>query len=105
MAPLGKLKAVISYLTFIGLFIAISMNKDERHDFATWHIKNMFGLTILFFVAFAMSYQEYLLSPGKYIFLGTLFFWVYSFIGALLNRKSGVPFLSAKFQDWFKFLN
>lgn len=105
MAPPGKSKAIIAYITFIGLLIAISMNKDEAHDFASWHIKNMFGLTILFFASFAMSYQEYLLILGGILFYGSVFFWLFSFIGALLDKQLGVPVLSAKFQTWFTFLN
>ncbi len=105
MAPNEKLKAVIAYITFVGLIIAITMNKDERHDFSTWHIKNMFGLTLILFTSFVMSYQEYLLFLGRILFLGSLFFWLVSFIMAITNRKTGIPFLSGKFQTWFKFLN
>lgn len=105
MAPPGRYKAVIAYVTFIGLLIAIFMNKDEPHEFASWHIKNMFGLTLLFFVSFAMSYQEYLLIPGGILFYGSVFFWLFSFVSAMLNKQLGVPFLSAKFQTWFTFLN
>ena len=105
MAPPGKQKAVIAYITIIGLLIAISMNKDEPHEFASYHIKNMFGLTLMFFVSVAMSYQEYLLWPGAIFFYGSMLFWLLSFIMAILNRKSGIPWLSNKFDNWFTFLN
>ncbi len=105
MTPPGKSKAVIAYITFVGLLIAISMNKDERHDFASWHIKNMFGLVIILFASFVMSYQEYLLFPGRILFFGSMVFWLFSFIMAISNRKGGIPFLSEKFQAWFTFLN
>ncbi|MCW5520529.1 hypothetical protein J1N09_11800 [Aureitalea sp. L0-47] len=105
MAPPGKSKAVIAYITIIGLLIAISMNKDESHEFASYHIKNMFGLTLMFFVSVAMSYQEYLLWPGAIFFYGSMLFWLISLVMALLNRKSGIPWLSDKFGQWFTFLN
>jgi hypothetical protein len=105
MAPLGKSKAVIAYMTIIGLLIAISMNKDEPHEFASFHIKNMFGLTLMFFVSVAMSYQEYLLVPGAVFFYGSVLFWLISLIMALMNKKSGIPWLSNKFDKWFTFLN
>lgn len=105
MNPPGKTKAVVAYLTIVGLLIAITMNKDENHEFALWHIKNMFGLCILLFVSFAMSYQEYLLLPGSILFYGSILFWFYSIIMAFANKKSGIPFLSNKFQGWFTFLN
>jgi hypothetical protein len=105
MTPPGKSKAVIAYITIIGLLIAISMNKDESHEFASYHIKNMFGLTLMFFVSVAMSYQEYLLWPGAIFFYGSMLFWLISLVMALLNRKSGIPWLSDKFDQWFTFLN
>jgi hypothetical protein len=105
MTPPGKIKAVIAYITFVGLLIAMTMNKDERHDFATWHIKNMFGICIIFFASFAMSYQEYLLWPGSVLFYGSMLFWLFSFIMAIANKKTGIPYLSDKFQKWFTFLN
>lgn len=105
MAPRGKTKAVLSYLTPLGLLIAISMNKDENDEFALWHIKNMTGLSMLLFVSFAMSYQEYLILPGSILFYGSIIFWVYSLIMAMANKKSGIPYLSGKFQKWFIFLD
>ena len=59
--PSGKTKAIIAYLTFVGLLIAYFMNKDDRHEFATWHIKNMFGLVILLFIAVCL-WSLYLLD-------------------------------------------
>ena len=105
MVPQGKTKAVITYLLFVGMFIAISMNKDETHEFASWHIKNSFGLALMFFVSVVMSYQEYLIWIGAIFFYGSMFAWLYSFIMALLNRKSGIPWLSDRFAAWFKFLD
>jgi hypothetical protein len=105
MTPPGKSKAVIAYITIIGLMIAISMNKDESHEFASWHIKNMFGLTLMFFVSVAMSYQEYLLFVGRIFFFGSMFFWLFSMVMALLNKKVGIPLLSDKFDSWFTYLN
>ena len=49
--PAGKNKAIVAYITFIGMFIAMSMNKDAKHPFASWHIKNMFGLLLILLVA------------------------------------------------------
>ena len=105
MTPPGKTKAVVAYLTFVGLLIAITMNKDERHEFALWHIKNMFGICLIFFVSFVMSYQEYLLIVGSVFFYGSMIFWLYSFIMAIANKTAGIPYLSDKFQKWFTFLD
>lgn len=99
--PSGKTKAIIAYLTFVGLLIAYFMNKDNKHEFATWHIKNMFGLLIFLFVAVAL--QEY--PIGVYFYLATVAMWVVSLIFTIANKKQGVPFLSEKFQSWFTFLD
>lgn len=99
--PSGKTKAIIAYLTFVGLLIAYFMNKDDRHEFATWHIKNMFGLVILLF--FAVALQNY--AFGVYIYWTSVLLWAISLVFALLNKKQGIPFLSEKFQAWFTFLN
>lgn len=99
--PPGKTKAIIAYLTFIGLLIAYFINKDNRHEFATWHIKNMFGLLILLFVAVAL--QNY--AMGFYIYWTSVVLWIISLIMALLNQKRGIPLLSEKFQTWFTFLD
>lgn len=99
--PSGKTKAVIAYLTFVGLLIAYFMNKDDKHEFATWHIKNMFGLLLFLFAAVAL--QEY--PIGFYFYWGSFILWAFSLLMALFNRKQGIPFLSEKFQTWFKFLD
>ncbi len=99
--PSGKTKAVIAYLTFVGLLIAYFMNKDDKHEFATWHIKNMFGLLLFLFAAVAL--QEF--PVGFYVYWGTVIMWAICLILALLNKKQGIPFLSEKFQSWFTFLD
>jgi uncharacterized membrane protein len=99
--PSGKTKAVIAYLTFVGMLIAYFMNRDEKHDFATWHIKNMFGLVII--LAIAVAFQEYVV--GFYIYWASVLLWLFSLLMAMSNKKKGIPFLSEKFQTWFTFLD
>lgn len=100
-SPPGKTMAVVAYLTFIGMLIAYFINKDNRHEFATWHIKNMFGLLILLFIAIAL--QSY--AIGFYVYWTSVVLWIISLIMALFNQKRGIPFLSDKFQTWFTFLD
>lgn len=102
--PEGKNKAIGSYLTIIGLLIALSMNKDRPNPFATWHIKNMFGLMIIYLIAFATSLHDNLLVFSQIVFYISIVFWLVSFVGCLMNKTYGIPVLSEKFQTWFKFL-
>ena len=44
------------------------MNRDDKHEFATWHIKNMFGLVIILFVS--VAFQNY--EIGVYIYWTTV---------------------------------
>ncbi|WP_432410322.1 hypothetical protein [Rasiella sp. SM2506] len=101
--PAGKTKAVIAYITFIGFFIAFSMNKDKPEPFATWHIKNMFGLLLLLLIAVVTQFHIDLLI-GDIIYWVTAAFWVFSLVMVSTNKKEGIPFLSKKFQTWFTFL-
>ncbi|MAN59778.1 MAG: hypothetical protein CMC08_08090 [Flavobacteriaceae bacterium] len=99
--PQGKGIAITAYLTFIGLIIAYFLNRDQKSPFATWHIKNMFGLFLLLICAIAL--QD---SPiGFYIYWATFASWLFSLIMAVANQKIGIPVLSDKFQEWFTFLN
>ncbi|MFC7357023.1 hypothetical protein ACFQO1_04945 [Jejudonia soesokkakensis] len=102
--PPGKNKAIIAYITFIGMFIAISMNKDHKDSFASWHIKNMFGLVLMLFVAVITQFHINLLA-GDILYWISVVFWLFSFIMAIANKQQGIPFLSEQFQKWFKFLD
>ncbi len=94
-------KAIIAYCTFIGLIIAYFLNKEDKHAFTTWHIKNMFGLVILLFASLAL--QAY--PVGPYIYWTSTCLWLFCFLMAILKQQIGLPFLSEKFQTWFRFLD
>lgn len=100
----GKKKAIIAYITFVGMFIAYFMNRDEPHEFARWHIKNMFGLTMILLVSQVTQAYIHLLF-GEILWLFWLVFTLFSLIMAITNQKIGIPYLSDKFQEWFTFLD
>ncbi len=103
-SPTGKSTALIAYAPFVGFLIAYFINRDERHEFATWHIKNMFGLFILFIVSLIVQSQINI-KIGDLIWLFCFVIWFYCWVMAFFNKKKGFPFLSEKFQQWFTFLN
>ncbi len=99
-----KTYALIAYLTFIGLIIAFFLNKDKKYPFVTYHIKNMFGLVIILFVA---QLLQTLTDPrlGEAIWLLSFVFWSFSIATIIFNKKKSIPWLSEKFQEWFTFLD
>lgn len=99
--PSPRTKAIIAYVTFIGFLIAYFINKEYKSEFATWHIKNMFGLLIGLFISIFL--QDYVIGFIVYVAVACL--WLYSMIMAILEKKQGIPYLSEKFQEWFKFLD
>lgn len=102
--PKGKHKAIIAYITFIGMFIAYTMNREEKDTFASAHIKNMCGLVLGLLIAQAT--QAYI-NPmlGDILWILVFVLWVYSIITVLQNKEPSIPYLSKKFQEWFTFLN
>ncbi|MDN3724000.1 hypothetical protein QRD02_06370 [Aequorivita sp. SDUM287046] len=100
----GRTTALIAYAPFVGFMIAFFINKDENQPFATWHIKNMFGLFIMFVVSMIVQAQINV-ATGDILWLLCVFLWLYCWAMAYLYKEKGIPFLSEKFQQWFTFLN
>ena len=103
-SPLGKSTALIAYAPFVGFIIAFFINKDENHAFATWHIKNMFGLFLLFIISLVVMSQIDV-RVGDALWMLCCILWMYSWAMAFYNQRKGIPFLSEKFQEWFSFLS
>lgn len=102
--PEGKNIAIVAYITFIGMFIAYSINRDKKLVFVTAHIKNMCGL--VFGLLIAQTTQEYINSQlGDLLWWVVFSLWVYSIIAVLQNKLPNIPYLSEKFQQWFTFLD
>ncbi|MGB3342355.1 MAG: hypothetical protein WBA61_00450 [Aequorivita sp.] len=103
-SPPGKSTALIAYTPFVGFMISYFINKDENHAFATWHIKNMFGLFLMFVVAMVVQSQIDIMV-GDILWFICVGLWLFCLVMAFLNKEKGIPFLSEKFQNWFTFLD
>lgn len=103
-SPQGKNAALLAYIPFVGFMIAFFVNQEDNHPFATWHIKNMFGLFIMFISAMVIM-SEVHTPAGDILWIVTTCLWIFSFIMAINNKEKGIPLLSEKFQEWFTFLN
>lgn len=100
----GKTLAIVSYLTFVGLIIAIIMNLEKRNPFTLFHIRQMFGLMIM--LIFSNLVEQYVNS-----LLGTAFWiisfacWLFAIYYAIKEEYKLIPVLGEKFQEWFKNVN
>ncbi len=100
----GKTMAIVSYLTFVGLIIAIIMNLEKRNPFTLFHIRQMFGLMIM--LIFSNLVEQYVNS-----LLGTAFWiisfacWLFAIYYAIKEEYKLIPVLGEKFQEWFKNVN
>ena len=66
----GKTTAIVAYITIIGCLIAITMNIEPKNAFARFHIRQAFGIHVLFHaLAILLTYSGYVyLSLPIYIF-------------------------------------
>lgn len=97
----GKTIAIISYLTIIGLIIAYIMNNDKKNPFASFHIRQMVGLSLTAILnSLLIARISGMLAGIVSIFLIVL--WVIGLIGAAQGQMKKVPVLGDYFQDWFK---
>lgn len=107
MVKKGKNMAVIAYFTFVGTLIAWSMNADntggrEKNPFASFHIRQMIGLNIVFIVLgiLVSGANSMMVTVPFWVFFAVL--WGFGLTGALAGKLSVVPLLGGYFQKWFK---
>ena len=91
----GKAIAVISYITWIGLIIAIVLNMDKKNEFAKFHIRQ----SLLLMIAFIPSFIPFI---GWIWGVAVFVLWIIGLIGAINGEKKEVPLLGPLAQDWFK---
>jgi len=100
----GKTAAVVAYITIIGTIIAFFMNSDSENKFASFHIRQAFGINILFYIlgALVSMFDSWTISSAFYVFIFVL--WAYGLITALKEEKKIVPIVGSYFQEWFTFI-
>ncbi|MDP3313543.1 DUF4870 domain-containing protein [Lutibacter sp.] len=98
----GKTIALISYLTWIGTIIAFIMNGEKRNSFASFHIRQMIGLSLFSFInaLFIVKYIGFWVAA--IISLVLFVFWMIGFMGAIKGEEKKIPYFADIFQEWFK---
>ncbi|MFQ3174888.1 MAG: putative membrane protein [Flavobacterium sp.] len=96
----GKTAAITSYIMGVGVFIAMSMNADDKNTFASFHIRQGLGLTLTFISLglIVSNFDSLLISAPMWIFVSVL--WSYGIFSAIKGETKPVPLLGNFFQKW-----
>ncbi|NGY38099.1 hypothetical protein FQU23_011325 [Flavobacterium sp. XN-5] len=97
----GKTAAITSYILGIGVFIAMSMNSEEKNTFASFHIRQGLGITLTFISLglIISNFDSMLISAPMWICVFVL--WSYGMFSAIKGETKPMPLLGELFQKWF----
>ncbi len=98
----GKTIAITSYILIVGVLIAISMNSDNKNSFASFHIRQACGLSVLFISLglIISNFQNIYILFSMWIFISIL--WTYAIFTAALGQTKPIPLVGTLFQKFFK---
>ncbi|MFB0909643.1 MAG: hypothetical protein QMA99_01565 [Flavobacterium sp.] len=97
----GKTAAITSYILGIGVFIAMSMNSEDKNTFASFHIRQGLGITLTFISLglIISNFNSLLISASMWVFVSVL--WSYGIFSAIKGETKPMPILGDLFQKWF----
>lgn len=97
----AKTIAIVSYITIIGTIIAYFMNLDPKYKFASFHLRQAFGINITFYLLGALMglFDQDFIVGAFYVFFAVL--WGYGLIMAVKGEEREIPILGPLFQKWF----
>ncbi len=98
----GKTAAITSYILIVGVFIAMSMNVENKNSFASFHIRQSLGLSITFLSlgAIISNFDSIMVSASMWLFISVL--WSYGIFSAISGNSKPLPILGNLFQKVFK---
>ncbi len=100
----GKNAALIAYFTIVGSLIAMTMNMEPKNVYARFHIRQAFGIHLLFHaLAIVVSFTG-IAYVSPILFVGYLILWGYGFSQAIKGKTKLLPYLGGYFQKWFTFI-
>ncbi len=92
----GRTKALIAHITIIGWVISLVLNSSEKDEFASYYIRQLLGIYILFFLSVIIPLVGWVVSLIAFVL------WIFSLIGAAKGEQKEIPYVGQYFQDWFK---
>ena len=98
----GKTAAITSYILGIGVLIAMSMNSEDKNEFASFHIRQGLGITLTFISLglIISNFDSLMISAPMWIFVSVL--WSYGIFSAIKGESKPIPLLGEYFQKWLK---
>jgi len=95
----GKVIAIVSYITWIGLIVAFVLNIDKKNDFAKFHIRQALLLMI---IALVGSFIFWIPILGWALAIILFILWLIGLIAAINGQKKLIPIIGKWAQDLFK---
>lgn len=98
----GKNTAITAYILVVGALIAMSMNSENKNPFASFHIRQALGLSILFV---AIGYSLSGIWAVEFVFPFWIFIavlWGYGLYTAISGQTQPMPLVGKLFQNIFK---
>ena len=98
----GKTAAITSYILIVGCLIAMSMNSDEKNAFASFHIRQAAGLSIMF-ISLGLIVSNFGIPEATialWIFMSVL--WTYGIFTAAAGKTTPIPLVGGLFQKLLK---
>ena len=98
----GKTTAITSYILIIGVFVAMSMNAENKNSFASFHIRQALGLSLTFISLglIISNFDSGMLSISMWIFVSVL--WGYGIFSAINGETKPLPLLGDYIKKAFK---
>ena len=96
----GKSTAITSYILIVGVLIAISMNAENKNPFASFHIRQGFGLTLTFIsLGLIIShFESIMVAAPMWVFVSLL--TIYGIFTAAKGETTPLPLVGNWFQKW-----
>jgi uncharacterized membrane protein len=111
----GKIVAILSYCTLIGLIIALVMNSDQKNksELGATHLRQGLGIICTSFAMMIVSFIFVFIPFIGWIiamlinlsYIAIFVFWILGLIAAIQGEKKVVPVLGPLYQKIFAGIN
>ena len=98
----GKTAAITSYILIVGFLIGLSMNSENKNEYATFHIRQGLGLTLTF-IALGLiisNFENIMIAAPMWVFVTVLMF--YGIFSAANGSTKPLPLVGGLYQKWLK---